>query len=256
MKFARKLLLAYAASLPIVATASDLNTRADSKLRGSDKKNMNTALEEDVAFWTNFQRNLQGMSLPYGNGAPSGGEVVRPPSTSGGGGDGARPTPFPSSMGSTISASSFPTSVGSAFSTSLQSPMPTASGGASNVQSSFPTSGAAAGSTTTFPTAVMNGAGTSSFPTSNFNSVTSSFPTSNMAATAFPTAGLQATTASVGFVCPPASFVGCTAPDPLNPTDECSTVGEPCVGGNSGEFCCQDACPRNYCTAKGAPSAK
>mmetsp|Transcript_8914 Transcript_8914/g.18983 ORF Transcript_8914/g.18983 Transcript_8914/m.18983 type:complete len:322 (+) Transcript_8914:219-1184(+) len=52
------------------------------------------------------------------------------------------------------------------------------------------------------------------------------------------------------FICPSADFVGCTAPDPNNPLNECDPVGEPCVGGNPGEFCCQDGCPRNYCTAK------
>lgn len=54
------------------------------------------------------------------------------------------------------------------------------------------------------------------------------------------------------FNCPPAGFVGCTAPDPSDFTDECPTVGQPCVNGNPGEFCCRDACPRNYCTAKQA----
>jgi len=52
------------------------------------------------------------------------------------------------------------------------------------------------------------------------------------------------------FNCPAASSVGCTAPDPSKPTDECPAIGEPCVGGNEGEFCCRDACPRNFCTAK------
>ena len=54
------------------------------------------------------------------------------------------------------------------------------------------------------------------------------------------------------FNCPPASFVGCTAPDPTDFQDECPTIGQPCVNGNPGEFCCRDACPRNYCTAKQA----
>jgi hypothetical protein len=49
--------------------------------------------------------------------------------------------------------------------------------------------------------------------------------------------------------CPEPDFVGCTAPDPFNPEDECPTVGEPCDTGN-GEYCCLDACPRNFCTAK------
>ena len=52
------------------------------------------------------------------------------------------------------------------------------------------------------------------------------------------------------FNCPPASFVGCTAPDPSDFEDECPTVGEPCPGSIRGEFCCRDGCPRNYCTAK------
>ena len=46
--------------------------------------------------------------------------------------------------------------------------------------------------------------------------------------------------------------MGCTAPDPQNFEDECPTIGEPCPQGNAGEFCCRDACPRNYCTAKQA----
>jgi len=58
----------------------------------------------------------------------------------------------------------------------------------------------------------------------------------------------------VGFNCPAASDVGCTAVDPTNPIDECEVIGEPCVDGNEGEFCCIDACPRNYCTAKQAPT--
>lgn len=53
-----------------------------------------------------------------------------------------------------------------------------------------------------------------------------------------------------GFICPSASFVGCTAADPDNPEDECPRLGDPCNNGNPGEFCCRDACPRNYCTAK------
>ena len=55
------------------------------------------------------------------------------------------------------------------------------------------------------------------------------------------------------FICPDASFVGCTAVDPTNPEDECTTVGEPCPNGQDGEYCCLDGCPRNYCTAKQAP---
>ncbi len=50
-----------------------------------------------------------------------------------------------------------------------------------------------------------------------------------------------------------ATFVGCTAVDPSNPEDECTNVGEPCPNGIDGEYCCVDACPRNYCTAKQAP---
>lgn len=52
------------------------------------------------------------------------------------------------------------------------------------------------------------------------------------------------------FNCPPASFVGCTTPNPNNPVNECPTVGQPCKDGNPGEYCCRDGCPRNYCTAK------
>mmetsp|Transcript_26342 Transcript_26342/g.48450 ORF Transcript_26342/g.48450 Transcript_26342/m.48450 type:complete len:331 (-) Transcript_26342:257-1249(-) len=58
-----------------------------------------------------------------------------------------------------------------------------------------------------------------------------------------------------GFNCPDPSFVGCTAVDPTNFEDECPTVGEPCPNAVFGEFCCLDGCPRNYCTAKQAPSS-
>jgi len=50
-----------------------------------------------------------------------------------------------------------------------------------------------------------------------------------------------------------AEFVGCVAADPLTFEDECPTVGQPCINGNPGEFCCRDACPHNYCTSKQAP---
>lgn len=54
--------------------------------------------------------------------------------------------------------------------------------------------------------------------------------------------------------CPQASFVGCTDIDPANPVDECDKLEQECVSGNPGEFCCRDACPRNYCTTKQAPA--
>ncbi|KAL3803334.1 hypothetical protein HJC23_009298 [Cyclotella cryptica] len=95
-------------------------------------------------------------------------------------------------------------------------PNPLTSPSPSSVLTSFPT--LSGGTTTTFPTYGFNGDGGVA-PDSSFN-------------------------------CPPASFVGCTAPNPNDPVDECPTVGMPCKGGNEGEFCCRDACPRNYCTAK------
>lgn len=63
------------------------------------------------------------------------------------------------------------------------------------------------------------------------------------------------TPSTPSFNCPAASFIGCTAPDPQDFEDECSTVGELCENGNPGEFCCRDGCPRNYCTAKPATSS-
>jgi len=56
---------------------------------------------------------------------------------------------------------------------------------------------------------------------------------------------------AAGFNCPSTSLVGCTAVDITSPVDDCPTIGEPCAG--EGEFCCQDSCPRNYCTAKQSP---
>ena len=53
--------------------------------------------------------------------------------------------------------------------------------------------------------------------------------------------------------CPAPDFVGCTAVDLSDPQDECTTVGEPCPGSADVPiYCCRDACPRNYCTAKEA----
>ena len=43
----------------------------------------------------------------------------------------------------------------------------------------------------------------------------------------------------------------CTAPDPNIVIDECSNLGEPCLDGYEGEYCCLDLCGRKYCTAKG-----
>ena len=41
--------------------------------------------------------------------------------------------------------------------------------------------------------------------------------------------------------------------DLSNPQDECTTVDEPCPGSADVPiYCCRDACPRNYCTAKEA----
>lgn len=54
------------------------------------------------------------------------------------------------------------------------------------------------------------------------------------------------------FKCPLAANVGCTAPDPLDPVNECPIAGEFSNACNTGEFCCVDGCPRNYCTAKEA----
>ena len=70
-----------------------------------------------------------------------------------------------------------------------------------------------------------------------------------------PTPTPPPTPTTPSFNCPAASFIGCTAPDPQDFEDECSTVGEPCENGNPGEFCCLDGCPRNYCTAKPATSS-
>ena len=97
------------------------------------------------------------------------------------------------------------------------------------------------------------------FPTSaNITGIESSFPTAMGddafagAGTSFPTDGGldDAITPDSTFNCPPASFVGCTAPNPDDPQDECTTVGQMCENGLEGEYCCQDGCPRNYCTAK------
>lgn len=78
-------------------------------------------------------------------------------------------------------------------------------------------------------------------------------PTSKPSTSIPPTKDVTPPPAS-GFICPDAEFVGCTAVDPQNPKDECPTVGEPCPDSTDGEFCCRDACSRNYCTARQAPA--
>lgn len=82
------------------------------------------------------------------------------------------------------------------------------------------------------------------------NDAASLFPTFSPTSMFLPNTPFPMETGGVN--CPQASDVGCTAFDPSDPKDECSTIGEPCQG-NAGEFCCRDGCPRNYCTAKITP---
>mmetsp|Transcript_2136 Transcript_2136/g.5089 ORF Transcript_2136/g.5089 Transcript_2136/m.5089 type:complete len:234 (+) Transcript_2136:65-766(+) len=81
-------------------------------------------------------------------------------------------------------------------------------------------------------------------------------PTPVVASTPFPTYADEPSdpvpSPPSSFNCPAASFVGCTAPDPNNPEDECSAEGAQCNNGNEREFCCSDNCPRLYCTEKEA----
>lgn len=139
----------------------------------------------------------------------------------------------------------------STIQTPVPNPNPPTSPVPFSLLTSFPTSSGG----TTFPT-------NSSIqtPVPSLNSLTTPFPSTFL--TPFPTLSVESIFPTNGFNgdggiapdssfnCPPASFVGCTAANPNDPVDECTAVGLPCDGGNEGEFCCRDACPRNYCTAK------
>ncbi|KAL7518120.1 hypothetical protein ACHAWX_002979 [Stephanocyclus meneghinianus] len=182
------------------------------KIVGNNKMNRfaNAVQIEDVMFW---MRHLQVGSLPQ---RPK--PTLRPTSTIQTPAPNPNPltSPFPSSL-----ITSFPTSSGgTTFPTnsSIQTPVPSLNSLTSPFPSTF---------LTPFPTLSVE----SIFPTTGFNGDGGIAPDSS-------------------FNCPPASFVGCTATNPNNPVDECTTVGLPCDGGNEGEYCCRDACPRNYCTAK------
>jgi hypothetical protein len=231
-------------------TTLSLVIAAETKLRGKKRNVLN--LEEDVLFFTHV-RNLQ-MSVPNYN--QGDGDLGIPPPAAG------VPTPMPTSVAGG-GGSAFPTAIGgssSLFPTSIGSAASTGTSGTGGGASAFPTSIGSAISTTlgtgggasAFPTAGAGVLGaTSSFPTSSVNGAVSSFPTSmnamNGAASTFPTGTMVALSSEEKeFICPPADFVGCTASD--ESVDECTTVGEPCEDGGK-KYCCQDACPRNYCTA-------
>ncbi|KAL3800583.1 hypothetical protein ACHAWO_009827 [Cyclotella atomus] len=81
-------------------------------------------------------------------------------------------------------------------------------------------------------------------PATPSNNITSS-PTT-FEATPFPTQ-LHERTSLKQFTCPSPTFVGCTDPNPVHPSNECDIVGELC---GEDMYCCQDDCPRNYCTGK------
>ena len=67
---------------------------------------------------------------------------------------------------------------------------------------------------------------------------------------------IDAVEEGVAFRCPPPEAIGCTSPDPLAVTDECSIVGSLCPTRiEFGEYCCPDECGRNFCTAKPARRA-
>ena len=213
----------HAASSTTDVAASDVKHR---KLRGINKKNF--ALEEDVEFWTNLQRNMQYMSLPdrpmnsnsviFSSTSSTSlveDEASNPPTTTAPDDDDDDDDDATIDDDRTV----FPTETETIDTTSGETQAPT--------------------------DALVNADKTPSI------SLTMNKPTPSptiFEATPFPTQDMQRSTTPKTFVCPDASFVGCTSPNSINPDDECDVVGELCDG-DDGLYCCQDDCPRNYCTA-------
>jgi len=263
-------------NLPSCSVAESLRAKEIRRLRHRDihhvnKLNEKTTLhksltrtsknmelkDEDVAFWTQMMRRTQVGSMPpsppsppspfstpfpsdggipVSTPLPTDGSAGTPFPTDGGAGtplptDGGASTPFPTGGGA---GTPFPTDGGG-----MDTPRPT---GANLTQPPAPTPVLSA-----MPTFI------DTLPPADDDETPTYMPTEEFVAGEVPT--YQPTSGSgdgAGFNCPSPELVGCTAPDPSNPTDECSPVGEPCVTDNGGEFCCLDACPRNYCTAKPA----
>mmetsp|Transcript_29967 Transcript_29967/g.63075 ORF Transcript_29967/g.63075 Transcript_29967/m.63075 type:complete len:237 (+) Transcript_29967:163-873(+) len=235
MRIARNL------SVVAAAIAAFTNAAETGRLRGKHHIRM----EEDVAFWTNFVRNTQAMSIPDG---PTNGPVA--PSTPATPSTRAPDTLSPTSS-NTVTTSISSTSVSSSSSTAGGTPSGTVSPPVPSPTTPFPTSETQS-PITPFPTVqTVTQRPITPFPTAD--------DAAGTPATSSPTGGRTPITTSPtdpsppAFICPSADFVGCTAPDPNNPVNECDVIGEPCVGGNPGEFCCEDGCPRNYCTAKPGP---
>jgi len=69
-----------------------------------------------------------------------------------------------------------------------------------------------------------------------------------------PTTTTATTSIKSTFTCPPSSLVGCTAPNLLQQTNECTTLNTLCNRKTKTpgmvEYCCLDNCERLYCTGK------
>lgn len=204
-----KLLLVHAASSNAEIVTSDVKHR---KLRGAAK---NYGFEEDVAFWTNLQRNMQYMSLPD---HPLNSNSIMLSSTS-------------STFLVTDNASNLTTHDDDATIDDDRSVFPTKTVDTIPIDTLEPTD-------TIEENHTPQPFSTNKKPTQS--------PTI-FEATPFPTQDIQRSTPKT-FDCPDASFVGCTSPNSINPNNECDVVGELCDG-DAGLYCCQDDCPRNYCTA-------
>ncbi|ACI64676.1 predicted protein [Thalassiosira pseudonana CCMP1335] len=256
-----------------ILTATTSTVHASKKLRGGVNRNRKDegVLEEEDLFWF---RKMQGMSIPT---PPS---SLATPMPTNGGISSMFPTAsstFPTSIGAGI-VSSFPTATsgeGTITTSATSSSLSTGATGTGGTGFGMGSTDFATGATATGTGSTGFGMGSTDFATgatgtgstgfgmgsTDFASGSSTVTASTAASFSTTAGGIMASSTAASFStpnpdtpafgCPDAVFVGCTAPDPSNFADECSNVGEACTNGNPGEFCCRDACPRNYCTAKG-----
>jgi hypothetical protein len=196
-----------ATKLLLAAASIDMTAASNQRKLRGNHENKSANDIEDVAFWTNLQRHIQYMSMPSNTNN--------------------EPLTLNSVQLSTLAPSDNET--GSPTSSPIEDDD---ASNANVVPTPAPQIPKEVPSTTT---------ATPSLSISN----TTSSPTT-FEATPFPTQ-LHERTSLKQFTCPSPSFVGCTDPNPVHPSNECDIVGELC---GDDMYCCQDDCPRNYCTGK------
>lgn len=258
-------ILALATLHPTTVTANKNNVRKNRNNRrlrrgqvnhiADTKKEEGGGLEEDVTFWTNMARRTQDMSVPGPTPpAPTPTNppvIVDPTDPPIGGGGGSVPTnppvggPVPTLPPIVPTPSGPPQPVAAIV--CAQGELCTDLG---DVCADGTTEDCCGETFDSFVCTCENGGGGLKFQCKATEACKDKVCTTDPPAPG-PVETMNPTVEQAGgFVCPSASFVDCTAVDPANPINECPVVGEPCPSGNAGEFCCLDACPRRYCTAK------